>query len=659
MKAKRQLAAAAACVLTVTGMPLSVISAEESGIVIADDGRAQYIQDGTVFTGKFSVTPDILIGDTDTSGVLDALDAAGLLWAAADATAQGVPVGEVLLSLGSCETPEAAFAYADCNRDGAVDANDAAVLLLQLAEIGAGNQPDPLGYAMYYADEEGYLQTGWVTDDEAVYYAGEDYALCTGWQTIDGARYYFERSGAALQEVLQKIDGKYYYFLCGGEALCSSWLDTDAGRYYFGENGAALTGLQQIDGATCYFSSEGIAQTGWQTVQGAQYYFAADGGALCGWQELDGERYYFSESGVMQTDFLELDGAKYYFGHDGAMRTGWVNLNGITYYFGEEGAAYTGWLVYDDMTYYFNAAGEMQTGMKNIGEQRYYFSETGVMQTGFITYKDNLYYFQADGTAVTGWQELEGNTYYFRKSNYTAVRGIGTIGGVKYYFLPETGILYKNGTHGGVTTDENGAVLKVLLGTQYISQIGYPTGCESASAVMLLRDAGYDTSIDTFIDEALDIGWLSWENGKLYGPHPSEAFIGDPRSSSGYGCYAPVILEALGDILTDGDTAADLTGTDLDTLCSRYIDRGEPVAVWATINMVESTPGTQWTIRSTGESFTWKRSEHCLVLVGYDADYYYLNDPYKGNGLMAYDRDVFEDRFEYMGSQSVVIVEAE
>ncbi len=599
MKAKRQLAAAAACVLTVTGMPLSVISAEEGGIVIADDGRAQYIQDGTVFTGKFNVTPDILIGDTDTSGVLDALDAAGLLRAAADATAQGVPVGEVLLSLGSCETPEAAFAYADCNRDGAVDANDAAVLLLQLAEIGAGNQPDPLGYAMYYADEEGYLQTGWVTDDETIYYAGEDYALCTGWQTIDGARYYFDRSGAALQEVLQKIDGKYYYFLSGGETLCSSWLDTDAGRYYFGENGAALTGLQQIDGATCYFNSDGIAQTGWQTVQGEQYYFAADG------------------------------------------------------------AAHTGWLVYDDMTYYFNAAGEMQTGMKNIEEQRYYFSETGVMQTGFVTYKDNLYYFQADGTAATGWQELEGNTYYFRKSNYTAVRGIGTIGGVKYYFLPETGILYKNGTHGGVTTDENGAVLKVLLGTQYISQIGYPTGCESASAVMLLRDAGYDTSIDTFIDEALDIGWLSWENGKLYGPHPSEAFIGDPRSSSGYGCYAPVILEALGDILTDGDTAADLTGTDLDTLCSRYIDRGEPVAVWATINMVESTPGTQWTIRSTGESFTWKRSEHCLVLVGYDADYYYLNDPYKGNGLMAYDRDVFEDRFEYMGSQSVVIVEAE
>ncbi len=599
MKRIRRLAGLLAGILTISALPLSSASAEESGVVINGD-TAQYIQDGVVLTGKICITPEILVGDTDTSGNLDALDAAVLLKAAAESASTGTPVGECLLPFGACQTAEEAFSYADCNLDGAADAVDAAVLLMQIAELGAAMETRPLGYAMYYADAEGFLQTGWIAAEDALYYAGENYMLTVGWLDADGQRFYFDKDGEALRSQLSVIGGKTYYFQENGVMLCSGWQEAEGKRYYFGADGIAVTGMHWIDGSLYAFDVSGVIQTGWLTASGSTYYFGENGAAIC-----------------------------------------------------------SNWLEYEGNHYYFNAEGQMRIGMATIAENRYYFDENGVMQTGFIDYKDNLYYFGEDGIAVTGWQDIDGDTYYFRKSNYTAVKGIGTISGVKYYFLPETGILYKNGTHGGVTTDENGAVLKVLLDTLYISQIGYPTGCESASAVMLLRDAGYDITIDTFIDEALDIGWLSWENGKLYGPHPSEAFIGDPRSSSGYGCYAPVILEALGDILTDGDTALDLTGTDLDTLCSRYIDRGKPVAVWATINMVESTPGTQWTIRSTGESFTWKRSEHCLVLVGYDADYYYLNDPYKGNGLMAYDRDVFEDRFEYMGSQSVVIVEAE
>ncbi len=649
MNRKLLLSAAFSCILTAAGLTLVPAAAAEGGIVYTEDGRAQYVSNDDIYTGRITITPTVLVGDTDQSGDLDTLDASILLKTAAEAAAQGAALSEEFLL------------YGDCDRNGTGDANDAALLLLHVAETGAGFAPAPLGYVLYFADADGYLQTGWQTDGEALLYAGDDYRLLTGWQTIDGSRYWFDESGEAYREGFCSIRGENYYFREDGTAICSEWIETAEGRYYFNEKGEAVTGLQRIDGVLYYFDQYHLMQTGWQTVNGRTYYFDEDGSAHTGWLSYDELTYYFGEDCTAQYGLLEIDGKLYFLYESGVMASGWLTSDGTTYYFDEDGAAHAGWLTLPDGSqYYFNASYKMLTGMKNLDDNRYFFDETGLMQrSAFITYKDNLYYFGEDGAAVTGWQTLGGNTYYFRGSNYTAVKGIGTIGGVKYYFHPETCVLYKNGTHNGITTDANGAVVKVLLGTEYISQIGYPTGCESASAVMLLRDAGYSTSIDTFIDEALDIGWLSYENGRLYGPHPAEAFIGDPRSTSGYGCYAPVIVEALSDLLTGGDTAEDLTGTDLDTLCARYIDRGQPVAVWATINMVESTPGTQWTIRSTGESFTWKRSEHCLVLVGYDENYYYLNDPYKGNGLKAYSRSVFEDRFEYLGSQSVVIHEAE
>ena len=87
-----------------------------------------------------------------------------------------------------------------------------------------------------------------------------------------------------------------------------------------------------------------------------------------------------------------------------------------------------------------------------------------------------------------------------------------------------------------------------------------------------------------------------------------------------------------------------------------YFDNGIPVAVWASINMVNVDNGRQWVIPETGQLFTWKRHEHCLVLVGYDAEYYYMNDPYQSKGLVAYKRSVVEARYAQMGYQAVVIL---
>lgn len=305
--------------------------------------------------------------------------------------------------------------------------------------------------------------------------------------------------------------------------------------------------------------------------------------------------------------------------------------------------------------YYANADGVLQTGWILHESEAYFAGEDYALKTLRTEIDGILYDFSEDGALQQGWLHTGDASYYFHDGR--AQSGMQTIDGVRYYFHPETNALVRAQTVNGITTDTDGMVTKVLLDTPYISQIGYPTGCESASAVMLLRDAGYDTTIDTFIDTALNKDSLYSSGGKLYGPHPDKAFIGDPRSSSGFGCYAPVITNALNKVLTGGDTAVNLTGTSLSDLLTEYIDKGQPVAIWATINMVESTPGRQWIIPETGQLFTWKRSEHCLVLVGYDENYYYINDPYKGNGLKAYARSTVEARYTYMGSQAVIIAQ--
>ena len=53
----------------------------------------------------------------------------------------------------------------------------------------------------------------------------------------------------------------------------------------------------------------------------------------------------------------------------------------------------------------------------------------------------------------------------------------------------------------------------------YIDQsVKYPTGCESVSAIMLLKFLGYDITVDEFIMDCLECRAMEIRNGVLYGP---------------------------------------------------------------------------------------------------------------------------------------------
>ncbi|MDO4454236.1 MAG: C39 family peptidase [Eubacteriales bacterium] len=199
---------------------------------------------------------------------------------------------------------------------------------------------------------------------------------------------------------------------------------------------------------------------------------------------------------------------------------------------------------------------------------------------------------------------------------------------------------------------------QIFIEVPYLSQQnGYPTGCECASTAMLLQFWGYNYTIDDLITQFLPMEELTVNRaGQLTGPSPSEAFIGNPYLETGYGCYAPVIYDILEKATKWYHEVKDLTGMTLDQICQEYLDQGIPVLCWATINMNPSYDGTSWILDNGTGWFTWKAQEHCMVLVGYDDNYYYFNDPYRAEQVVQWERGLAQTRYEELGSQALAIV---
>mgnify|MGYP000226004218 CR=1 FL=1 len=88
---------------------------------------------------------------------------------------------------------------------------------------------------------------------------------------------------------------------------------------------------------------------------------------------------------------------------------------------------------------------------------------------------------------------------------------------------------------------------KVCIDVPYIDQSKlYPTGCESVSTVMLLRFLGIDITVDEFNRKIFGKeSLLKKRDGQVYGPDPHRYFCGSPYDDESFGCYAPVIREAL------------------------------------------------------------------------------------------------------------------
>ena len=160
--------------------------------------------------------------------------------------------------------------------------------------------------------------------------------------------------------------------------------------------------------------------------------------------------------------------------------------------------------------------------------------------------------------------------------------------------------------------------------------------------------------------------------GSIGSTDPNYAFIGSPESGSSYGAYANAMVRTANNYFSayniNNYQVQDITGADMSELYSR-IDKGNPVLVWITMYCTSSrTYGATWTLQrgtyytepGTGTySFTWKRNEHCCVLVGYNKakGTVILADVLEGDALTEYTIPEFESAYRWLGNQAVIITE--
>ena len=176
---------------------------------------------------------------------------------------------------------------------------------------------------------------------------------------------------------------------------------------------------------------------------------------------------------------------------------------------------------------------------------------------------------------------------------------------------------------------------------------------------MLLQAMGIAIDPDTFIERDLPHAPYWDYDGKLYGPDPYEVYPGDPHDHTGYGCYAPCIVKALQSALdhegaADAFEVVDETGKTAAQLCE-YIDAGMPVVFWATLDFTPVPEERDHWLLADGTDFAWKCHEHCLLLVGYDDEHYWFNDPWHNHGVCAQPKALVEDCHAAQGMFAVTL----
>lgn len=199
------------------------------------------------------------------------------------------------------------------------------------------------------------------------------------------------------------------------------------------------------------------------------------------------------------------------------------------------------------------------------------------------------------------------------------------------------------------------------MGVPFVNQFpNYPTGCEAASCTSLLKYYGYNITLDQMI-AAIPRKSIYYKNGKRWGPDINKYFVGNPRgtytsSDAGYGAFSPCVTKALQKVINERGgkhTATKISGCSFKTLLS-HISSGRPAIVWATYKMNKPQSVNSWYITDTGKYFEYPRGTHVLVLVGYSNSRVTLVDPC--GGTVSYDIGVFEDRWELLGKQAIVLM---
>ena len=154
-----------------------------------------------------------------------------------------------------------------------------------------------IGNSTYRFGADGYMRTGWVSEDGAWFYHDASGAQASGW-VRDGSSWYYLDPVTGRMVTGWLLDGSTWYYLTPSGAMATGWLLDGSTWYYLRSSGAMATGWLK-DGSTWYYlRSSGAMATGWLMDGGSWYYLSTDSGAMyTGGHWIGWKWYYFNESG--------------------------------------------------------------------------------------------------------------------------------------------------------------------------------------------------------------------------------------------------------------------------------------------------------------------------------------------------------------------------
>jgi uncharacterized protein YvpB len=191
-----------------------------------------------------------------------------------------------------------------------------------------------------------------------------------------------------------------------------------------------------------------------------------------------------------------------------------------------------------------------------------------------------------------------------------------------------------------------------MLSAPIISQ--YPelrSGCEITTLAMMLQYYGITKSkLDLLPEMKYDNTPVKMDNNKkiIYWGNPNLGFVGDVTGrTKGFGIYHTALMDLLKKYIP---TAIDLTGKSFEELEDKIAD-GIPVEVWTTIKFQESVDWIEWDTAIGPIRTTF--FEHAVLLVGYDKDNVYVNDPLNGLSQVKINKALFIRTWEMMEKQAI------
>ncbi|WP_379971244.1 C39 family peptidase [Ectobacillus sp. sgz5001026] len=192
----------------------------------------------------------------------------------------------------------------------------------------------------------------------------------------------------------------------------------------------------------------------------------------------------------------------------------------------------------------------------------------------------------------------------------------------------------------------------MIEGVPFIQQLPeLRRGCEVTSLTMLLQYNGIQTDK---MKLAKEIERVPFKQNQIHG-NPNDGFVGDIYSTSnpGYGVYHKPIYRLAQTYAPN--KVMDLTGRDIADIY-KSVSMGSPV--WVITNTTfEPLPDSEfetWSTKDGDVKITYH--EHSVVIVGYDNNNVYVQDPLADGPKSAIPRDNFEKAWEQMGKQAIAII---